>query len=188
MKNCSLTFFLKYIIQALIFLGCLTFVIFRGYECFVKYLDKPQSNRISYKFNSKVPFPTIAFCPTKGNMYKRKELQNCQLTKDNYLKHGQWVGKSDNPNCTNPKILINRLMPNIEDLNIEWIGFQTFEQKLFLNSTMALGTLQWNSIYLESMICFELTLPDEIRKKGKRDYSYGVSRLLNLTTHLRKIQ
>ena len=185
MKNCSLTVFLKYIIQGLIFLGCLTFVTFRGYECFVKYLDKPQSNRISYRFNSKVPFPTITFCPTEESSLKNGELQNCQLTKDDYLKHGQWVGKSDNPNCTNPKILINHLMPNIRDLNIEWILFKTFEQDLFLNSTMALNTLQWNPINFGSMICFELTLPYEIREKGQRDSSYGVSWLLNLTTPLR---
>ena len=88
MKHCSCTTVLKYIIPGLIFLGCSTFVTLRGYKCFMKYLDAPQSNSISYKFNSRVAFPSISFCPSEW--IKNEGLQNCHLSKDEYIK-----GKKD---------------------------------------------------------------------------------------------
>ena len=95
MKHCSCTTVLKYIIQGLIFLGCSTFVALRGYKCFMKYLDAPQSNSISYKFNSRVAFPSISFCPPEW--IKNEELQNCHLSTDEYKKG---KGAFTNYDCT----------------------------------------------------------------------------------------
>ena len=75
----------------------------RGYECFTKYLKKPQSSKISYKFTARVPFPLILFCPDDDNMFKAEELAKCNLTHDDYFDNGQWVGKSKDPDCTDPK-------------------------------------------------------------------------------------
>ena len=75
----------------------------RGYECLTKYLKKPQSSKISYKFTARVPFPLILFCPDDDNMFKAEELAKCNLTHDDYFDNGQWVGKSKDPDCTDPK-------------------------------------------------------------------------------------
>ena len=88
MKHHLCTTVLKYIIPGLIFLGCSTFVTLRGYKCFMKYLDAPQSNSISYKFNSRVAFPSISFC--QSEWIKNEGLQKCHLSKDEYIK-----GKND---------------------------------------------------------------------------------------------
>ena len=78
---------------------------YRGYECFTKYLKKPQSSKISYKFTARVPFPLILFCPDDDNMFKSEEFAKCNLTHDDYFENGQWVGKSKDPDCTDPKAL-----------------------------------------------------------------------------------
>ena len=83
---------------------------YRGYECFTKYSTKPQSNKISYKFNAGVPFPLILFCPGDDNMFKAEELAKCNLTHDDYFDNGQWVGKSKDPDCTDPKAFYRRFI------------------------------------------------------------------------------
>ena len=77
--------------------------VYRGYECFTKYSTKPQSNKISYKFNARVSFPLILFCPHDDNMFKAEELTKCNLIQDDYFENGQWVGKSKDPYCMDPK-------------------------------------------------------------------------------------
>ena len=151
-------------------MACTTFVAVRGYKCVTKYLTEPQSNRISYRFNSGVAFPAITFCPFDEPGFKISELDKCQLTQDDYFTAGQWIGKNNNSNCSDPKILYNTLIPKIEDLNIKWVRFKTFKRTLKLNSTQAIELLHWNKIYLESMICFELTIPDDIRNEGISEF------------------
>ena len=85
------------------FFQFLRIFVYRGYECFTKYSTKPQSNKISYKFNAGVPFPLILFCPDDDNMFKAEELTKCNLIPDDYFENGQWVGKSKDPDCTDPK-------------------------------------------------------------------------------------
>ena len=75
----------------------------RGYECFAKFLKKPQSSKISYKFNARVPFPLILFCPDDKDMFKAEELTKCNLSEDDYSENGQWVGNSKDPDCTDPE-------------------------------------------------------------------------------------
>ena len=72
----------------------------RGYECFNKYLKKPQSSKISYKFNARLPLPLILFCPDDSNMFNFEQLNKCNLSYDDYFENGQWVGKSKDPDCT----------------------------------------------------------------------------------------
>ena len=51
--------------RIIIFLSCTTFVIHRGYECFKKYMDKPEAIDLTYKFtgSDEIPFPSLTFCP-----------------------------------------------------------------------------------------------------------------------------
>ena len=76
----------------------------RGYECFAKFLKNPQSSKISYKFNARVPFPLVLFCPDDKKMFKAEELSKCNLSEDDYSENGQWVGNSNDPDCTDPKV------------------------------------------------------------------------------------
>ena len=84
------------------------------------------------------------------------------------LTAGQWVGKSNDPNCTDPKVLSKNLQPTIEDLRIKRIRIKTFERRIYMNSTFATKTLHWNTIPLKSGTCFEMTLPDDIKDEGSR--------------------
>ena len=90
-------------IHICIFFQYLRIFEFRGYECFTKYLKKPQSSKISYKFTARVPFPLILFCPDDDSMFKGEELAKCNLTDNDYFDNGRWVGKSKDPDCTDPK-------------------------------------------------------------------------------------
>ena len=53
--------------RVILFLLCATFVIHRGYECFKKYMDAPESIDLSYKFtgSDEIPFPSFTFCPIR---------------------------------------------------------------------------------------------------------------------------
>ena len=48
--------------SACLFVGCALFVTRRGYKCFKKYAEEPESAEVSYKFTGDVPFPVITFC------------------------------------------------------------------------------------------------------------------------------
>ena len=124
---------LKDFVSTIFFIACATYVAVRGYKCFIKFLRKPQSNHISYEFTPKVIFPSISFCPAEEFQIKIEELNKCNLTVDDYFTSGQWIGKSENPNCKDPKILHQNLMPKLKDLNIEWIEFKTFQRKIHYN-------------------------------------------------------
>ena len=72
---------LRIFVSFIFFMACTTFVAVRGYKCVTKYLTEPQSNRISYRFNSGVAFPAITFCPFDEPGFRIAELEKCQLTK-----------------------------------------------------------------------------------------------------------
>ena len=86
-----------------LFLGCAAYVVVRGYDCFLKYLGKPQSSRISYKFNSRPTFPSISLCPSENFRFKNEVLQNCQLSKDEYFK-----GKNQKETSYNLFLIISK--------------------------------------------------------------------------------
>ena len=48
--------------SASLFVGCALFVTHRGYKCFKKYAEKPESAEVSYKFTGDVTFPVITLC------------------------------------------------------------------------------------------------------------------------------
>ena len=74
------------------------------------------------------------------------------------------MGKEENSNCSDPKTLITNSMPTANELKIDWIKIKTFEGEIMLNSTSAMELLQWDLVNLEmeSLSCFELTIPKEV--------------------------
>ena len=48
--------------SACLFVGCALFVTHRGFKCFKKYVEEPESAEVSYKFTGDVTFPVITFC------------------------------------------------------------------------------------------------------------------------------
>ena len=85
---------------------------------------------------------------------------------DDYFKSGQWVGKSQDPNCKDPKVLYRNLMPKIEVLNIEWIQILSYKKKFKFNSTSALELLKWTYKFKEERVCFQMIIPDYIKQEG----------------------
>ena len=82
---------LNLLVSLIFFAGCTSFVAVRGYKCILKYFTSPQSNRISYKFNARVQFPMITFCPLEEPGLKIDELSECQLSQDDYFSAGKAI-------------------------------------------------------------------------------------------------
>ena len=57
---------LSKLFSASLFIGCLIFVLIRGYKCSMKYLNKPEGLDMSFEFSGALPFPSITFCPLGG--------------------------------------------------------------------------------------------------------------------------
>ena len=89
--NQKLIRLLNFFTSLAFFTGCTTFVAVRGYKCIKKYFSYPQSNRISYKFNAKTPFPMLSFCPLEEPGIKIDELRKCHLSQDDYLSKGKVI-------------------------------------------------------------------------------------------------
>ena len=99
---------LSRIVSAILLLSCSTFVLFKGYECFKKYLDKPEGSKVKYVFAGSLPFPAVTFCPLDipgflPKSYNEKVMKSCNLSVSEYTKTGPWIG-TGGPNCTGKKI------------------------------------------------------------------------------------
>ena len=70
--------------SCLIILGCITFVFYQTYQCFEKYVGKPQGTKLSIDFNGRHKFPAITVCanPTEiGTVkpYNKEILDDCGI-------------------------------------------------------------------------------------------------------------
>jgi hypothetical protein len=160
--------FITRMFSLVLFLGCASFVTYRGYECFQKYLAKPEAIDVAIKSSrSQVAFfPSISFCsfqPLKENI-----LKGCNLTSKDYRDNNVWVGKG-HANCTDPKVLSDQINFGLSDLKLEISNFTvaTYEQSdlptMFPNDSR----LYWTSRTLhESMTCHTMTLPKDIVELG----------------------
>ena len=153
----------------ILFLGCACFVIHRGYECFLKYLEKPEAIDVAFKFSgSQVAFfPSITFC----SWHKPNISKGCNLTPEDYLKKNIWVGQG-HASCNDPKALRNQIIYGLDDLKMEIDHFSisTYEKSqldsslLYLNNTL----LQWTSFMGRSSTCHTMTLPETLVELGVR--------------------
>ena len=152
-----------------LFLGCASFVTYRGYECFQKYLEKPEAIDVAIKSSrSQVAFfPSISFCsydrPLKENI-----LKGCNLTSKDYYDDNVWVGKG-HANCTDPKVLSDQINFGLNDLKLVISNFTiaTYEESNLPTMYPNDSRLHWTSRTLHfSMTCHTMTLPEAIVELG----------------------
>ena len=149
---------LSKIFSVLLFTACAVFVAIRGYECFDKYLKKPEATDIKFKVKGELPFPAITLCPLKSTY--EDILQECNLDLGNYLKSGPWLG-SGIPNCSDPKLFFDKLF-KIEQLGIEKMTIRTNNDIKFSFNKTELYSLEWSFSPYRRVKCFTLTISDEI--------------------------
>ena len=104
-------------VSTILFIGCTTFVVYRGYRCFDKYFKKPKHSEVSYESSKNNPFPSFTLCASKNASYNADEIKGCQIEPDNYVIWSQWVGKGGF-NCTDPKLLHNQVAASYEILKL----------------------------------------------------------------------
>ena len=63
---------LSKLFSASLFIGCLIFVLIRGYKCSMKYLNKPEGLDMSFEFSGALSFPSMTFCPVGGTGFYPK--------------------------------------------------------------------------------------------------------------------
>ena len=112
-------------VSTILFIGCATFVAFRGYKCFEKYFMEPEHSEISYKSSMNHPFPSFTLCASEKDSYNDNQLKECQLDRSEYVDGGNWVGKGG-INCTDPKLLHMNVAAHYEDLEINKIWIMTY--------------------------------------------------------------
>ena len=96
-KVCIFEKFLYRTISACLYVGCLAFVINRGYNCFAKYLSKPEGISESYHNIGDLPFPSFTFCPNNGNnhpprFYNNYVTKKCNIDYHDYVQKSKYVG------------------------------------------------------------------------------------------------
>ena len=60
--------------------------------------------------------------------FKTSKLNDCNLTKENYVDSHNWVALG-NDSCTDPKILRDKITLGLEDMRIQKITIETFDQE-----------------------------------------------------------
>ena len=157
-------------VSTLLFIGCSAFVAFRGYKCFDKYLKKPQHSEISFESNKNHPFPSFTLCASEKDSYNDNQIKECQLERNQYLNHGQWVGKGG-INCTDPKLLHNQAAASYEDLGIELIEIYTYagSDNYYRIQPSNWSFLEWKlALLIPYQRCFTFSIPNNIVYEGVR--------------------
>ena len=85
---------ISYAFSTLLFIICLTFVIYRSKDCFEKYLNRLESVEVKYVNSKSEAFPSFSFCQRRMN----PGLNECNLTWIDYRQNLKWRG-----NCSNPQ-------------------------------------------------------------------------------------
>ena len=124
------------------YVGCISFVIHRGYKCIGKYLSKPEGVEMSYNFIGDLMFPSFTFCshnwnPLPPNRYNEKALKDCNLTLSEYAFFGRYIGNGG-ASCSDTKFLQNTVGIGYKELDIWGIKLTTFDR--YLNG------IQWANI------------------------------------------
>ena len=97
--------------------------------------------------------------------FKENELKECNITKEDYVKKYHWVGTGYR-NCTDPALLRNQITLSVEDMRIQKIIIETFDQEFYEkypNDT----SLKWTKLFIDSQrVCYTMTLPQGLVKLG----------------------
>ena len=106
-------------------LSCVSFVLYQGYNCWIKYKANPQTTQVSIEKATR--HPDITFCPTWDFYKKRKN--DCNISAASYFDESeyQWNGTL---NCSDPIKLHKDIVGDVTDL-IQ--GIDTFGNDVILN-------------------------------------------------------
>ena len=166
--------------SVILLLGCSIFVLFKGYECFKKFLKKHEGSRIEYVFAGSLPFPAITFCPINvphslPKPYDEKIMKFCNLTPGEYPQKGPWIG-TGGPNCTDPEIFRDQVSVQLKDMRINDIVIKTFSnlynESNILNSTL----VDWERSYgtPHSHPCHTMKISKNVVKEGIKSINFGI--------------
>ena len=97
---------------------CLGFVIYKGQECLVKFLDKPKSTDVSIQHAYKYPYPAITICHNDFYEIYEKRLTECNSTFWQYFDNYQWMDNSSDF-CSDPEKLFKKVTGNLFDIVTE---------------------------------------------------------------------
>ena len=151
---------LRRIILLIFYVGCFTFVIHRGYKCIGKYSSKPVGVEMSYDFIGDLRFPSFTFCSNNWRndlspyKYNQEVLKDCNLSQAQYAFEGTFIG-SGSPNCTDPKLLQQKVGLRYDELDIWGIEITTFDRYL--------DQIQWADISNDSYFEWENSFLDHHR-------------------------
>ena len=99
------------------------------------------------------------------NPFKTNKLNDCNLTKEDYVDSNAWVGLG-NDTCTDPKILREKITVGLEDMRIKKITIETFDQEAhlkYLNDS----SLQWTQLLWNyETVCYTMSVPKNLGEKG----------------------
>ena len=175
MRFCSFSLksFIIKIFSLILFLGCASFVTHRGYECFLKYLEKPEAVDIAFKSSASQTtfFPAITFCSYYKPL-KEHILKECSLTSEDYLKNNIWVGQG-HENCTDPKVLSNQINYGLDDLkkDVDYFSILTYESSQLDSPKIYPNDSRFHWTYSipnpdSSFTCHSMTLPQPMVELG----------------------
>ena len=93
-------------------------------------------------------------------------LNRCNLSLNDYKVYHKWVGSGDE-NCTNPKSLRIQTTLSIEDLRIDYIDLETYDQET-LTKYPNDASLKWTKTYIDKdRVCNTMMLSDDrLTKSG----------------------
>ena len=112
MDQTQLKIGLKVTLQILIQFACLSFTAWQSFNCVQKYFDWPQASSIRLVDKINALGPSYAICPyDPKDGFNLTILQNCGIEYEDYVQ-----GTFSSPNCPDPKILIESLVLNSQDI------------------------------------------------------------------------
>ena len=139
------------------YVGCITFVVHRGYKCIGKYLSKPEGVEMSYQFIGDLRFPSFTFCSHNWNphpplRYNEELLKKCNFMRyQEYAYEGKYIGNGST-DCKDPKFLQKNAGLRFDELDIWGIKVSTFDRYLnniqwadFVNDTY----FEWTNSFLD---------------------------------------
>ena len=88
---------------------CTSFVIYKGHECFAKFLGHPQTSHVAIEHISKHSYPAITICHKDKQKIYEETLAKCNLTYDQYHSFYMWTGNGTEDFCSDPTKLYDKM-------------------------------------------------------------------------------
>ena len=106
-------------VRLFIFIICLGIITWQCCKCIQKYLAKPQETRLSVVNSAGKMFPSVTVCPDAFNdtaVYNNSNLSQCGINSYDYRYGCIWSVKGVNEECSDPKVLFEKVMLKLGDL------------------------------------------------------------------------